>query len=58
MKFFSGKNTKLSPLKGNLNIHLEKFSEIKKIKLYIATWNTSSTESSKISQINLDSLLI
>jgi len=53
-----GKSTKFSPLKSNLNDHREEFSEIEKIKLYVATWNTSSTEPSKISQINLDSLLI
>jgi len=53
-----GKSTKFSPLKSNLNDHREEFSEIEKIKLYVATWNTSSTEQSKISQINLDSLLI
>jgi hypothetical protein len=53
-----GKNTKFSPLKSNLNYHREEFSEIEKIKLYVTTWNTSSTEQSKISQINLDSLLI
>ena len=53
-----GKSTKFSPLKINLNDHREEFSEIEKIKLYVATWNTSSTEPSKISQINLDSLLI
>ena len=53
-----GKNTKFSPLKSNLNDHKEEFSEIEKIKLYVATWNTSSTEPSKICQINLDSLLI
>ena len=53
-----GKNTKFSPLKSNLNDHREEFSEIEKIKLYVTTWNTSSTEQSKINQINLDSLLI
>ena len=53
-----GKSTKFSPLKSNLDDHREEFSEIEKIKLYVATWNTSSTEPSKISQINLDSLLI
>ena len=53
-----GKNTKISPLKTNLNEHKEEFSEIENILLYTATWNTSSTEPSKISQINLDSLLI
>ena len=53
-----GKNTKFSPLKSNLDDHREEFSDIEKIKIYVATWNTSSTEPSKISQINLDSLLI
>ena len=45
-------------LKINLNDHSEEFSEIEKIKIYVATWNTSSTEPSKICMINLDSLLI
>ena len=53
-----GKNTKFLPFKSNLNDHREEFSDIEKIKLYVATWNTSSTEPSKISQLNLDSLLI
>ena len=53
-----GKNTTFSPLKSNLNEHKEEFSEIEKIKLYVATWNTSSTEFSKIGQKNLDSLLL
>ena len=52
------KNIKFSPFTNDLNEHREDFSEIEKIKIYVATWNTSSPDPSKISQINLDSLLI
>ena len=53
-----GKNMKFLPLKSNLDDHREEFSDIEKIKMYVATWNTSSTEQSKICKLNLDSLLI
>ena len=53
-----GKNMKFLPLKSNLDDHREEFSDIEKIKIYVATWNTSSTEQSKICKLNLDSLLI
>ena len=53
-----GKNTKISPLTSNLNEQKEEFSEIENIKIYTATWNTSTTEPAKNEQFNLDSLLI
>ena len=53
-----GKNTKISPLTSNLNEQKEEFSEIENIKIYTATWNTSTTEPAKNDQFNLDSLLI
>ena len=53
-----GKNTKISPLKSNLYDQKEEFSEIENIKIYTATWNTSTTEPAKINQFSLDSLLI
>ena len=53
-----GKNTKYSDVKSNINEKKEDFSDIEKIKIYVATWNTSSTDISKIFTMNLDSLLI
>ena len=53
-----GKNTKYSDVKSNINEKKEDFSDIEKIKIYVATWNTSSTDLSKIFTMNLDSLLI
>ena len=53
-----GKNTKISALNSNLNDQREEFSEIENIKIFTATWNTSTTEPGKNSQFNLDSLLI
>ena len=53
-----GKNTKISLLTSNLNEQKEEFSEIENIKIYTATWNTSTTEPAKNEQFNLDSLLI
>ena len=53
-----GKNTKISPLKNNLKAHREEYSDIEKIKIYVATWNTSTTDLSKNASFNLDSLLI
>ena len=53
-----GKNMKISPFQNNLNYLKEEFSDIEKIKVFVGTWNTASTESSKIKNINLDSWLI
>ena len=53
-----GKNTKISPLTSNLYEQKEEFSEIENIKIFAATWNTSTTEPAKNDQFNLDSLLI
>ena len=53
-----GKNLRFSPLKSNLNDHKEDFSDTEKIKIYVATWNTSTTDLSKNTSFNLDSLLI
>ena len=53
-----GKNTKYSQVKSNINEQREDFSDIEKIKIFVATWNTASTDPSKIFTINLDSLLI
>ena len=53
-----GKNLKISPSQNNLNNLKEEFSDIENIKIFVGTWNTASTESSKIKNINLDSWLI
>ena len=43
-----GKSSKISPLQNNLNNLKEEFSDVEKIKIFVGTWNTASTESSKI----------
>jgi len=53
-----GKNMKFSPIKTNLNEHREEFSDTEKLKFYVATWNTSTTDLSKNTSFNLDALLI
>jgi len=53
-----GKNSKISSSQNNLNNLKEEFSDIENIKIFVGTWNTASTESSKIKAINLDSWLI
>ena len=53
-----GKDMKYSPLKKYLNSLREEFSDLENIKIYIGTWNTASTELSKIKTINLDSWLL
>ena len=53
-----GKNMKFSPLKNSLIDHREQFSDVEKIKIYVATWNVATTEISKTDPFNLDSLLI
>ena len=49
-----GKNMKFNPLKNNLNFLREEFCDLEKIKIYVGTWNTASTEFNKIKNINLD----
>ena len=53
-----GKTSKISPSQNNLNNLKEEFSDVENIKIFVGTWNTASTESSKIKNINLDSWLI
>ena len=53
-----GKNMKFSPLQKNLNYLREEFSDLENIKIYVGTWNTASTDSSRIKNINLDSWLL
>ena len=53
-----GKNMKYSHLNDHLSDLREEFSDLEKIKIYVGTWNTGSTDFNKIKDINLDSWLI
>ena len=52
-----GKNMKYSNLIDHLNDLREEFCDLEKIKIYVGTWNTASTDFNKIKDINLDAWL-